>query len=134
MVVRHRRAHLAQHDATAPAALQADGFSFNINLIVGGQIAGQGPEIHYVYPQGNFIEASGDTNYLQIGETKYGKPIIDRVVKFLPIDLLGYEKDRLRVTLKRRFAEGDPFFTQLSSYWSSSLRRVFVEAPDVSWT
>lgn len=130
------------------------------NFIVGGQIRGEAPRLFQVYPQGNFIEASRDTNYLQIGETKYGKPIIDRVVKFdtalkdvakcllvsfdstmrsnlsvgLPIDLLGYEKDRLRVTLRRRFGEGDPAFSQLSSYWSASLRRVFAEAPDVAWT
>lgn len=130
------------------------------NFIVGGQVKGEAPRLFHVYPQGNFIEASRDTNYLQIGETKYGKPIIDRVVKFdtplkdvakcllvsfdstmrsnlsvgLPIDLLGYEKDRLQVTLRRRFAEGDPFFNELSGYWSSSLRRVFVEAPDVSWS
>ena len=60
------------------AALEADGFDFNIHLIVGGQIAGLAPEIHLIYPQGNSIHATRDCPFLQIGETKYGKPILDR--------------------------------------------------------
>ncbi len=60
------------------AALEADGFAFNINLIVGGQIAGMAPEVHLIYPQGNSIHATQDCPFLQIGETKYGKPILDR--------------------------------------------------------
>ena len=157
----------AQVGATLREVTQRDGPALEqakidpgCTFIVGGQVRGEAPRLFQIYPQGNFIEASRDTNYLQIGETKYGKPIIDRVVKFdtalkdvakcllvsfdstmrsnlsvgLPIDLLGYEKDELRVTLRRRFAEGDPAFTQLSAYWSASLRRVFVEAPDVAWS
>jgi putative proteasome-type protease len=130
------------------------------SLIVGGQLRGEAPRLFQIYPQGNFIEASRETCYLQIGETKYGKPIIDRVLRFetpladvakcllvsfdstmrsnlsvgLPIDLLGYEKDRLRVTLKRRFSEGDAYFREISQFWSAGLRRVFAEAPDVSWS
>ena len=60
------------------AALEADGFDFNIHLIVGGQIAGFAPEVHLVYPQGNSIHATRDCPFLQIGERKYGKPILDR--------------------------------------------------------
>lgn len=130
------------------------------NFIVGGQIRGEGPRLFHIYPQGNFIEATRDTNYFQIGETKYGKPIIDRVVKYdtatkdvakcllvsfdstmrsnlsvgLPIDLLAYERDRLRVTLRRRFTEGDAYFREISQFWSVGLRRLFAEVPDVSWT
>jgi putative proteasome-type protease len=130
------------------------------SFIVGGQLRGEAPRLFQVYPQGNCIEASRETCYLQIGETKYGKPIIDRVVRFdspladvakcllvsfdstmrsnlsvgLPIDLLGYEKDRLRVSLRRRFAEGDAYFREISQFWSAGLRRVFAEAPDVSWS
>ena len=71
------------------------------------------------------------------------REVPDRVVRLhdalnlsvgLPIDLLGYEKDRLRVTLKRRFAEGDAYFREISQFWSAGLRRVFAEAPDVSWS
>ena len=78
-----------------------------------------------VYPQGNFIEAITDTNYFQIDETKYGKPMID---------LLGYETAALRVTLWRRYTESDPYFAQISGFWSTGLLRVFAEVPDVSWS
>jgi len=141
------------------ASLQARNIDAGCNFIVGGQIAGEAPRLFHVYPEGNFIEASVDTNYFQIGETKYGKPIIDRVVKYdvpmkdaakcllvsfdstmrsnlsvgLPIDLLAYEKDSLRVTLRRRFLENDPYFREISQFWSAGLRRVFQEVPDVSW-
>jgi len=131
----------------------------NCSFIIGGQIAGKSQRLFYIYPQGNFIEASRETNYFQIGETKYGKPIIDRVVNFdtslndvakcllvsfnstmrsnlsvgLPIDLLVYEKDTLQVTRRRRFVDGDPYFTAISRFWSAGLRRVFADAPDVTW-
>ena len=129
------------------------------NFIVGGQIRGEAPRLFHVYPQGNFIETTRDTSYFQIGETKYGKPILDRVLTFessikdaakcmlvsfdstmrsnlsvgLPIELLAYEKDRLSVTLRRRFTDDDAYFREISRYWSAGLRRVFAEAPDVTW-
>lgn len=132
----------------------------NCNFILGGQMEGEPPRLFHLYPQGNFIETSRDTLYFQIGETKYGKPIIDRVIKFdtplkdvakcllvsfdstmrsnlsvgLPIDLLGYEKDALRVTLKRRFNEEDAYFRNISQVWSAGLRKAFLEVPDVSWS
>src|SRR4029453_1022929 len=71
-----------QADQMDRAALEADGFSFNVNLIVGGQMAGQRPEIHYVYPQGNSLKANLEYPFLQIGESKYGKPILDRGFNF----------------------------------------------------
>ena len=140
---------------TAPAEQPA--IDLGCPFIVGGQIEGEPPRLFHVYPEGNFIEATTDTNYFQIGETKYGKPILDRVVTFdrplkeaakcmmvsfdstmrsnlsvgLPIDLLAYEKDR-GVTLRRRFTDGDAYFSQLSGIWSAGLRRVFTEAPDVT--
>jgi putative proteasome-type protease len=131
----------------------------NCNFIVGGQIDGKHPRLFRVYPEGNFIEATKDTNYFQIGEHKYGKPIMDRVVHYgtplrdtakaiilsfdstmrsnltvgLPIDLLAYETDQARVTLRRRFGEGDPYFSKLSGIWSAGLRRAFGEVPDIDW-
>jgi putative proteasome-type protease len=128
-------------------------------FILGGQIKGKAQRLFLIYPQGNFIESSRETNYFQTGETKYGKPIIDRVVKYetslkdvakcllvsfnstmrsnlsvgLPIDLVVYEKDALRVTLRRRFADGDPYYSEIGRFWSAGLRRVFAEAPDVPW-
>ncbi len=128
-------------------------------FILGGQIKGKAQRLFLIYPQGNFIESSHDTNYFQIGETKYGKPIIDRVVKFEtslkdvakcllvsfnstmrsnlsvgpPIELLIYQKDTLSAAMKRRFTENDAYFSEIGKFWSAGLRRVFAEAPDVPW-
>lgn len=139
--------------------LEHDNIDPGCSIILGGQIAGEPPRLFDVYPQGNFIEANRDTPYFQIGETKYGKPIIDRVIKYdtpikdvakcllvsfdstmrsnisvgLPIDLIAYEKDRLCVTLRRRFTDGDPYFREISQFWSAGLRKVFLDAPEVSW-
>ncbi len=128
-------------------------------FLLGGQIKGKAQRLFLIYPQGNFIESSRDTNFFQIGETKYGKPIIDRVVRFdtslkdvakcllvsfnstmrsnlsvgPPIDLLAYEKDTMRVTLRQRFTDSDAYFAQIGHFWSAGLRRIFAEAPDVPW-
>jgi putative proteasome-type protease len=128
-------------------------------FILGGQIKGKSQRLFRIYSAGNFIESSVDTNFFQIGETKYGKPIIDRVVKYdtslkdvakcllvsfnstmrsnlsvgPPIELLAYEKDSLRVTLRQRFTENDAYFSEIGRFWSAGLRRVFAEAPDVPW-
>jgi putative proteasome-type protease len=133
--------------------------AFNASFIVGGQIAGEGPRLFRVYAEGNFIEAGGDTPFLQTGEAKYGKPILDRVigpatsladaakcvlVSFdstmrsnlsvgMPIDLLCYERDSLRIRMRRRFAPGDPYFTTLSDNWRDGVRRVFTELPSLEW-
>jgi putative proteasome-type protease len=129
------------------------------NMLVGGQIKGEQPRLFHVYTQGNFIEATDDTPYFQLGESKYGKPILDRVVSMatpqkeaakcvlisfdstmksnisvgLPIDVLWYPRDALRVGLQQRIREGDPYFTMLRSRWGGGLRRVFSELPDPDW-
>jgi putative proteasome-type protease len=129
------------------------------HFIVGGQIERSKPRLLHVYPEGNFIEATQDTNFFQIGEHKYGKPILDRVLRYdtalkaaakaiivsfdstmrsnltvgLPIDLLAYEKDAGGVTLRRRFGEDDRYFSQLSGIWSAGLRRAFAEVPEIDW-
>lgn len=129
------------------------------NLIVGGQIRGEQQRLFHVYAQGNFIEATEDTPYFQLGESKYGKPILDRVINTgtpqkeaakcilisfdstmksnisvgLPIDLLWYPRDSFRVGLQQRIREGDPYFTMLRSRWGGGLRRVFGELPDPDW-
>jgi putative proteasome-type protease len=140
-------------------SLEADQIDPGCTFILGGQIKGEPPRLFLIYPQGNFIEAMKDTNYFQIGERKYGKPMIDRVVTFetplkdvakcflvsfdstmrsnlsvgLPIDLMGYEVDSLKVTHRRRYEEGDPYFSTISGFWSTGLLRVFAEVPDISW-
>lgn len=129
------------------------------NFIVGGQIAGEEQRLFLVYAEGNFIEATPETPYFQIGETKYGKPILDRVVNNntnmddavkcvlvsfdstmrsnlsvgLPIDLLVYEKDMLRVTKKRRFDERDEYMRALRLQWSEGIRGVFAQLPIFEW-
>jgi putative proteasome-type protease len=129
------------------------------NLIVGGQIGGERMRLFHIYSQGNFIEATDETPYFQLGESKYGKPILDRVVTTstpqkdaakcvlisfdstmksnvsvgLPIDLLWLPRDSLRVGLQQRIREGDPYFTLIRSRWGGGLRRVFGELPDPDW-
>lgn len=132
---------------------------FNASFILGGQIAGEPPRLFRIYAEGNFIEAGTETPYLQTGETKYGKPIVDWViteatslndaakcalVSFdstmrsnlsvgMPIDLLCYERDSLAVRMCRRFGEGDTHFVELSRQWSEGTRLVFRQLPDLDW-
>ena len=129
------------------------------NFIVGGQVRGEPPRLFQVYGEGNFIEATADTPYFQIGESKYGKPVIDRVitratslsaatkcilVSFdstmrsnisvgLPIDLVSYETGALRVRMQRRIDESDPYFRMVHEQWGEGLRRVFADLPDPNW-
>jgi putative proteasome-type protease len=139
--------------------LEGNKTKFNASFIVGGQIDGEPMRLFRIYAEGNFIEAGTDTPYLQTGETKYGKPILDRVltrhtpltdaakcvlVSFdstlrsnlsvgMPIDLLCYERDSLEVHYRRRFDEGDPYFTALSHSWGEGTRQVFRQLPELSW-
>ena len=132
---------------------------FNASFILGGQITGEPPRLFRIYAQGNFIEASLETPYLQTGETKYGKPIIDWVitrstslndaakcvlVSFdstmrsnlsvgMPIDLICYERDSLEVRMRRRFDEGDAYFSALGKQWSEGTRQVFSRLPNLDW-
>lgn len=141
------------------AALEADGFDFNIHLIVGGQIAGMAPEVHLIYPQGNSIHATRDCPFLQIGETKYGKPILDRGLNFEtelsdalkfgiisldatmksnvsvgpPVDILCYETDSLRASMRTRLDEDDPYLREISRKWQDGLVRLVNEMPPVDF-
>ncbi|EYC51735.1 peptidase [Hylemonella gracilis str. Niagara R] len=149
-----RRVH-----AREAAALKDFGIDFNINLIFGGQIRGEAPRLFNVYAAGNFIEATSETPYFQIGESKYGKPIMDRVVDGdlsldeaakcclismdstmksnlsvgLPLDLLCYETDSLRVTRQAMIDGKDPYFASLRERWGEQLRKVFSELPDPAY-
>ena len=123
------------------------------SFIVAGQRKGGGMRMFLVYPEGNFIEATRDTPFLQIGEHKYGKPILDRVVTpetslsdakkavllsmdstlrsnlsvGMPLDLTVIENDALRVTERRRIAPDDEGFQAMSRAWSQALRDAFTE-------
>ena len=133
--------------------------AFNTSFIVGGQIRDEPVRLFRIYAEGNFIEAEEATPYFQTGETKYGKPIIDRVitrhtplpdatkcvlVSFdltmrsnlsvgMPIDLLCYERDTLEVRMRRRLDPGDAYFTALSRDWSEGTRNVFRQLPELAW-
>jgi len=139
--------------------LQQNNIDSHANFIVGGQVKGEVPRLFEVYSEGNFIEATTDTCYFQIGESKYGKPVVDRVVTRspglleatkctivsfdstmrsnisvgLPIDLLVYETDALKIRLQRRIEESDPYFQMIHSQWGEGLRRVFAQLPNPDW-
>ena len=135
--------------------LEQSDICFNASFIVGGQVRGEPMRLFRIYAEGNFIEAGIETPFLQTGETKYGKPIIDRVitrsmslpdaakcvlVSFdstmrsnlsvgMPIDLICYQRDSLEVRMRRRFEEGDACFTALRNEWSEGTRRVSAADP-----
>lgn len=139
------------------AALRHHNLKFNVEMILGGQIADEEPRLFNIYAAGNFIEAGSSMPYFQIGEVKYGKPIIDRVVgpgtDLLraakcalisfdstmrsnvsvgpPIDLLCYRRDSLRVSLRRQFDENDAYFHRLREAWAEGIHRVFDGLPDL---
>ena len=141
------------------AYLEQSDISFNASFIVGGQIDGEPMRLFRIYSEGNFIEAGIHTPFFQTGETKYGKPIIDRVISRstpcqdaikcvlvsfdstmrsnlsvgMPIDLICYERDSLEVRKRRRFEEGDIYFTALSREWGEGTRQVFRHLPALSW-
>ena len=132
---------------------------FTATFLVGGQVKGEAPRLFMVYPQGNFIESTADTPFFQIGESKYGKPILDRVIQpsismsqaikcalvsfdstiksnlsvGLPIDVAMVKTDDLRVTKRHRIDAEDSYFRDLRSSWSQGLRQVFGQLPDPQW-
>lgn len=139
--------------------LKEFGVEFNAAMIFGGQIAGEPPRLFQIYAAGNFIEATADTPYFQVGESKYGKPILDRVIKpgtsldeaakcalismdstirsnlsvGLPLDLLRYKRDSLRVNSHVSIGSDDPYFAMIRTRWGEQLRRVFSELPNPDW-
>lgn len=143
----------------SPRMPRQDGVDYGSSFLLGGQIRGEEPRLFNIYPQGNFIEASVETPYFQIGESKYGKPILDRVIHYdtplneaskcvlisfdstiksnvsvgLPIDLMRYRKDSLAVQEKFRIAENDAYFQNIRQLWSQGLRRTFESIPDPAW-
>jgi putative proteasome-type protease len=139
--------------------LREQGLEFNAAFIFGGQVAGGEPRLYMVYSAGNFIEASAEAPYLQIGENKYGKPIIDRTITYdssigdalkctvlsfdstmrsnisvgPPIDILTYRRDTLKVGQRVRLTEDDPYLSQIGDYWGGALREAFQRMPDPEW-
>jgi putative proteasome-type protease len=140
-------------------ALKAQGVEFNASFIVGGQINGEAPRLFSVYSAGNFIEASPDTTYFQIGESKYGKPIIDRVTRRsmplseaakcalismdstirsnltvgLPLDLVIVRRDEYRVSSHVDIDADNRYFQMIRGAWGDALREAFSELPNPDW-
>lgn len=140
-------------------AMAAQGVGFDVALLLGGQIAGAAHRLFLIYAAGNFIEATQDTPFLQIGEHKYGKPILDRVVNFgtplmdgiklvlvsmdstlrsnltvgMPVDLAVIRRDALAVGLRRRITEEDEYFHSVRDGWSGALREAYRAMPAPDW-
>jgi putative proteasome-type protease len=146
-----------QRDAKA---LKETGVEFSVSLILGGQIKGEAPRLFLIYAAGNFIEATPETPYFQIGETKYGKPIIDRVITTgtdltqaakcallsldstirsnvtvgLPIDLLLYRRDSFERGTHQVIQDHNPYFENIRQLWGQGLNNLFQVLPDPPWT
>lgn len=146
------------HDIDGPY-LKAQDTDFVASFILGGQIKGEWMRLFQIYAAGNFIEATTDTPFFQIGETKYGKPIMDRVVRpsldlvsalkcalvsidstirsnvsvAPPIDLLVYRRDDYKVSAWQRFEDDDPYFNSIRSRWGEGLRHLFETLPAPEW-
>jgi putative proteasome-type protease len=142
--------------SSAPAGQSQD--AFGASFILGGQIKGSEPRLFMIYPEGNFIEAGSDTPFFQIGEAKYGKPILirayDRKMSFeeaakllmvsfdstlksnlsvgMPLDMLFYERDSFQIGFQKRITSDDPYFRTISDGWSDALRTAFGSLPDFS--
>jgi putative proteasome-type protease len=132
---------------------------FNASFILGGQIRGEEPRLFSIYSAGNFIEATAETSYFQIGESKYGKPIIDRVIRRssslneaakaalismdstirsnlsvgLPLDLVMVKRDRFAVARHVSIDDDNAYFASIRKRWSEALREVFTQLPEPDW-
>lgn len=146
-------------EVVARDAEPASSIDFSSHFLLGGQVEGEAMRLFHIYPQGNFIEASRDTPYFQIGEAKYGKPILDRVLDYdtplaqaiqcalisldstmrsnlsvgAPIDLVWLRPDDATPLAPVRLAEKDPYFSVLRQAWSKGLREVFATLPAPDW-
>ncbi|MGE0062932.1 MAG: peptidase [Xanthobacteraceae bacterium] len=136
-------------------ALQADQVSYEVSFLFGGQVKGGRLRLFMIYAAGNFIECTIDTPYLQIGEHKYGKPVLDRAIGFdtdlydalkiglismdstmrsnlgvgLPIDILVVRRDACAAEVNYRIEPGEPYFQDLRERWSSALREAHIAIP-----
>lgn len=139
--------------------LEKDGIDFKCTFLVGGQIRGEEPALFLVYSQGNCIQASKETPFLQIGEAKYGKPILDRILAFdtpleaaakcallsidstmksnisvgPPINVVMYETDTLKVRYELKLSLGAPYLAQIRKLWEVSLNQAFDRMPNIDW-
>ena len=139
-------------------ALEQDEYKFNVHFLLGGQIRGEGPGLYLVYPQGNPLSATEDSPFLQVGECKYGRPILDRGIRYQettlaeaakyalisidstmrsnvtvgpPIDLLLYRNDEFTISQRRRLTSQDPDLLEVHSRWEQGCERPVQELPAI---
>jgi putative proteasome-type protease len=139
--------------------LARDKIEFQCSILLGGQIKGEAPQLYLIYPQGNCIQATEETPFLQIGETKYGKPILDRTLTFdtaldavakcallsidstmksnisvgPPINLIMYQVNTFSVRHRLQLRLGDPYLAKIRMLWQDSLRQAFDSMPNIEW-
>ena len=139
--------------------LEQDKIDFHCHFLLGGQIKGEEPQLYLIYPQGNYIQATRETPFLQIGETKYGKPILDRTITYEtpleevakcallsidstmksnisvgpPINLTMYETDSFVIRHKLQLRLGDPYLAKIRKLWEESVRQAFEAMPNIEW-
>ncbi|HEY9848271.1 MAG TPA: proteasome-type protease [Leptolyngbyaceae cyanobacterium] len=139
--------------------LHKDNIDFKCSILLGGQIKGEEPGLYLIYSQGNFIQATPETPFLQIGETKYGKPILDRTLNFdtpleacakcailsidstmksnisvgPPITMVMYQTDSLTIRHKLKLRLGDPYLAKIRKWWEDSVKKAFEQMPDIEW-
>lgn len=139
--------------------LQKDGIDSTCNILLGGQIKGEEPELYLIYSQGNFIQAAKETPFLQIGEAKYGKPILDRLLTYdtsiedaaksallsidstmksnisvgPPIDIVMYATNSLKIQNSLQLQLGDPYLIQIRKTWEKCLHNAFDTMPEINW-
>ncbi|MCP5156945.1 MAG: peptidase [Ectothiorhodospiraceae bacterium] len=150
---------IRNQEAKHGPAVAAAGFSPDATFIMGGQIGQRPPKVYLIYPQGNYITTSEQTRYLQIGETKYGKPILDRVIHAdmsleeaarcalvsidstmrsnatvgPPIELLAYRRDALVLSDYTKLVEDDPYLLEIRRAWNENITQAFLELPPLTW-
>lgn len=139
--------------------LEKDGVDFQCNFLLGGQIQGEAPGLYLIYSQGNCIQATPETPFLQIGETKYGKPILDRTLTFdssldavakcallsldstmrsnlsvgPPVHMAMYQADTFEIRHRAQFQAADPYLIKMRKHWEVALREASANMPDISW-
>lgn len=139
--------------------LDRDNIDYQSNFLVGGQVKGEPPQLYLIYPQGNFIQSTEETPFLQIGETKYGKPILDRTLDYdtpldmvakcalisldstmrsnisvgPPLNLILYNANSFEIKHQLQLKSGDPYLLKVRQLWESHLRQAFLEMPAIEW-
>ena len=139
--------------------LEKDNIDFGCNFLLGGQIKGEEPQLYLIYTQGNYIQATQETPFLQIGETKYGKPILDRTITYAtpiedvakcallsidstmksnisvgpPIHLIMYRTDSFELNHTLELRLGDPYIAKIRKLWENSVRQAFEAMPNIEW-